>query len=101
MRENSKETVRMHMYGLSKIYEHRGFPDIDSDFEIRLLRGALSLIVSKTKSQFVAMKQMHQSTVALIHYTRCYRATLATPHATGLKENGATSFSAYGTRKPQ
>lgn len=56
MRENSKETVRMHMYGLSKIYEHRGFPDINSDFEVRLLRGALSLIVSKSKSAILGNK---------------------------------------------
>lgn len=46
MKENSKEMIETHMYGLSKIYEHRGPPYLSSTIERVLLTGCLSLTVS-------------------------------------------------------
>lgn len=46
MKERSEETVMWHMYGLSKIFEHRGIPDLDSEVEYKMMLGSLPLVVS-------------------------------------------------------
>ena len=54
MKENSKETVQWHMYGLTKIFELRGPHNIRSDTQPdrNLLLGCLTLSVSsKTTRQ--------------------------------------------------
>lgn len=47
LKEHSRETVLWHMYGLSKIYEHRGVPNLDIQLERTLLLQCLSLLVSQ------------------------------------------------------
>ena len=97
MKDNSEDTVQTHMLGLSKIYEHRGPPYIESQLEGCLLRGCLPLTVSQ-QEHTVSVQQESISAI-LMHHSRLSHATTVTLLVSGLRRDGSMFFGASETSK--
>ena len=90
--------LHWHMYGLSKIFEHRGVPDIGHSMEFTLTLSSLPIMVSEL---YLALRERDSRALeaGIVRLIPCFviifrflDVILATIPASCLQTNGPTSF---------